>query len=257
MSESNAPRLDEGAGMSPDEALALEWALGTLEGRARRAADDRRRTDPGFAALCADWAERLLPLADEAEPLAPSPGLWSRIEAAIDAAGAPPAPDPLQAPARASGWWQSLAFWRGATAAMAALALALLVTRPPPAAEAPAPAPAAARGMLLSATLADARGVPLATAALDTGRNAVVLAPVGEEALGGRVPELWLIPADGRPRSLGLIDLGGAQRIALPEPLLELVAEGAVLAVSLEPAGGSPTGAPTGPVVATGALAPV
>jgi anti-sigma-K factor RskA len=68
------------------------------------------------------------------------------------------------------------------------------------------------------------------------------------------VPELWLIPADGVPRSLGVIGLGGTQRVTLAPTLLELVADGAVLAVSLEPVGGSPTGAPTGPVIATGRL---
>lgn len=253
MSDANTP-LPEDPDMTPDEALAVEWALGTLEGAARRAADDRRRTDPAFAALCADVAGRLAPLSDEVAPVAPSAALWARIEAAIDTTEAA-VPAPVPVPVRRAGWWDSLALWRGGTAAMAALALALLVTRPAPIADAPAPAPQpVATGLLLSATLADEGGRPLVTAALDTGREAVVVAPVGKEALDGRVPELWLIPADGTPRSLGLIDLGGTQRIDVPDTVIELVAEGAVLAVSLEPAGGSPTGAPTGPVVATGAL---
>ncbi len=97
-------------------------------------------------------------------------------------------------------------------------------------------------------------GRALVTASLDTGRSSVVVSPVASEDLDGRVPELWLIPADGTPRSLGLIDLGGVQKVSVSPTLLKLVAEGAVLAVSLEPAGGSPTGLPTGPVVATGKL---
>lgn len=249
---SGAEQLPEGPDLTPDEALAAEWALGLLDAAARQAAEDRRRTDPAFAALCAFWVERLAPLSEEVAPVAPSPRLWAAIETAVAAPQAgPPPPRAAPAPKRA-GWWESAGFWRGATAAMAAFALALLVTRPAPLAEAPAPAPAG--DLLLSATLADEGGTALVTAALDTGRGAVVLAPVGEEELDGRVPELWLIPADGTPRSLGVIDLGGTQRIAVPETVLELVAEGAVLAVSLEPAGGSPTGLPTGPVVATGRL---
>jgi anti-sigma-K factor RskA len=253
---------DPGPEMTPDEALALDWALGTLEGRARLDAEDRRRTDPAFAALCAEWVAALAPVSDEVAPEIPSPALWERIESAIAKSELAPEPDPRAtrppAPARAA-WWENLRLWQGTTAAMGALALGLLVTRPAPVADAPAPTPAPApapaqTGLLLSATLADEGGAALVTAALDTGGNAVVVAPVGQEALDGRVPELWLIPADGTPRSLGLIDLGGTQRVVVPATVLELVTEGAVLAVSLEPAGGSPTGAPTGPVVATGAL---
>ncbi|MFN3591681.1 MAG: anti-sigma factor domain-containing protein, partial [Thermaurantiacus sp.] len=239
--------------LTPDEALAAEWALGILDGPARQAAEDRRRTDPPFAAMCAAWVEQLAPVSSEVAPVQPSPGHWARIEAALGKAEVAPSHPELAAARRApSRWWDSLGLWRGATAAMAALALGLLVTRPPPIAD--APVPPSAPELLLSATLADEGGAALVTAALDPGRGAVVLAPVGEEDLDGRVPQLWLIPADGTPRSLGLIDLGGTQRIAVPDTVLELVSEGAVLAVSLEPAGGSPTGLPTGPVVATGRL---
>lgn len=245
----------EGPELSPDEALAAEWALGLLEGAARRAAEDRRLSDPAFAALCARWAGRLLPISDEVPPVAPSPGHWARIADAIAAAeAAPPARPARSVPAGRLAvlrWWDSLALWRGAAAAFLALSLALILTRPPTA----GPAPPARPAVLLAATLAGEDGGPLLTAALDSGRGEVVLAPVGEETLDGRVPELWLIPADGRPRSLGVIDLGGARRVQVPPTVIALVADGAVLAVSLEPAGGSPTGQPTGPVVATGRLA--
>ena len=55
-------------------------------------------------------------------------------------------------------------------------------------------------------------------------------------------------------RSLGLIEGGHEVRINLPPELAARVATDATLAVSLEPPGGSPTGAPTGPVIATGKL---
>lgn len=238
--------------MSPDELLAMELALGLLEGSARSAAEARRAREPAFAALVAQWEEQLLPLADTLAPVAPSPGLWARIEAevAAEARLAPAAPPARAAPV---AWWNRPGPWRLATGALAALSLALIVTRPPPAPPAQAPV---ARGYL-AATLRSDSGAPLVTAALDPGRRAVLVAPVDAPALDGRVPELWLIPADGRPRSLGLLDLGGTRRIEVPATVLELVAAGAVLAVSLEPAGGSPTGLPTGPVVATGKLAPL
>jgi anti-sigma-K factor RskA len=93
------------------------------------------------------------------------------------------------------------------------------------------------------------------TAAVDTGRRSLVVSPAVVNApAAGQVPELWLIPADGKPRSLGVIGLEASQLVEVPPMVLKLVAEGAVLAVSIEPTGGSPTGQPTGPVVATGKL---
>ena len=194
--------------------------------------------------------EQLLPLADEVAPIAPSAALWNRIDTEIgEEAGFQAAAAVASAP-----WWSRLGIWQGATAAFASLALALLVTRPSAPAPVVVPPAAAPQGNLLAATLAAESGRPLVTASLDTGRSSVVVSPVATEDLDGRVPQLWLIPADGTPRSLGLIDLGGVQKVDVSPTLLKLVAEGAVLAVSLEPAGGSPTGLPTGPVVATGKL---
>jgi anti-sigma-K factor RskA len=67
--------------------------------------------------------------------------------------------------------------------------------------------------------------------------------------------ELWLIPPGDKPHSLGLIDRNRPVTIKVPQDLMSQVSKEAVLAVSLEPPGGSPTGAPTGPVIANGKLA--
>ena len=69
-----------------------------------------------------------------------------------------------------------------------------------------------------------------------------------------RVPELWLIPADGKPRPVGLLHADQTVTLTLPPDLAVFAKNNAVLAVSLEPPGGSPTGQPTGPVIATGKL---
>jgi anti-sigma-K factor RskA len=67
--------------------------------------------------------------------------------------------------------------------------------------------------------------------------------------------ELWLIPTgDARPRSLGLIQPGQPIRLDIPADLAGRITPDATLAVSLEPPGGSPTGQPTGPVIANGKL---
>ena len=68
------------------------------------------------------------------------------------------------------------------------------------------------------------------------------------------MPELWLIPTDGKPRALGLLQADHAVTITVPTALAPLARRDSVLAVSLEPPGGSPTGQPTGPVIASGKL---
>ena len=78
--------------------------------------------------------------------------------------------------------------------------------------------------------------------------------PAAYSADTTRVPELWLIPADGKPRPLGLLRADRTVTIAIPPEFARQTASNAVLAVSLEPPGGSPTGQPTGPVIGTGKL---
>ena len=80
------------------------------------------------------------------------------------------------------------------------------------------------------------------------------MVPAAYSADATREPELWLIPADGKPRPLGMLRADRAVTIAIPADLAALTVSNAVLAVSLEPPGGSPTGQPTGPVIATGKL---
>ncbi len=72
---------------------------------------------------------------------------------------------------------------------------------------------------------------------------------------GGRSLELWAIPVEGKPVSLGLIPRDGDGRITLSQTQQQLIRIPVVLAVSLEPQGGSPTGQPTGPVLYQGPLA--
>ena len=69
-----------------------------------------------------------------------------------------------------------------------------------------------------------------------------------------RAMELWLIPAGDKPHSLGLIEPGQPVRLDVPRDLVARINADATLAVSMEPPGGSPTGQPTGPVVASGKL---
>jgi anti-sigma-K factor RskA len=234
---------DEIPMLSGDEALAADFALGVLDREAMRDAELRMLRDPAFRALVEGWQADLAPLADEIAPLAPSAQVWDRIAAEIDPAPAKAA----AADAGSASWWSSLAVWRTLTfgsASAAALAIGLLVARP-------APAP------LLVATLASSDGAALITAAYDPGRGAVILSPAGSGGDAQHSPELWVIDGDAPPRSLGIIDLANPQAHAIPAERLRGLKPGAILAVSIEPLGGSKTGLPTGPVVATGKLAQI
>jgi anti-sigma-K factor RskA len=85
-------------------------------------------------------------------------------------------------------------------------------------------------------------------------RSLVVAAAAGVQAATTRSHELWVIPADGTPRSIGLLPASRRMHLRLAGPTAGQLAEGATLALSVEPAGGSPTGQPTGPVIAAGKL---
>ena len=236
-----------------DAALALDFALGALDGAALRSTELRLRRDPDFARDVAAWQAQLGPLADEVAPVAPPPGAWARVESELFRTAVARQPEPSRPVAAVLSFWRRLAF--GASA-VAAVALALLVIRPdtvPPAI--PAAAPAAAGG-LLAASMAstDTAKAVLITATYDPSRGAVILTPAAADASRGLTPELWLIVGKDAPRSLGVIDLKDPQAHKVPGALRAQLTSGATLAISLEPAGGSPTGLPTGPVVAAGKL---
>lgn len=243
------PPQDTGIeGLNALEAEAMDYALGAGNRAERKAAEVRLVSDPMFRAAVERWQAVLAPLDAATRAEMPPSSVWAAIAAEIEPARRRASPQP----AASSGWWNSLGLWRGlglGGTALAALALALLA-RPPA-----TPAPIAA-GPALVATLADADGKPLLAAAYDPGSGQVRFAPVAgaDATAGGKVPELWVIEGKKPPRSLGVIDISAGASHAIPRDRLAGLKPGAVLAISIEPSGGSPTGLPTGPVIATGAL---
>jgi anti-sigma-K factor RskA len=230
---------DDTIGPAPGGNLvAAEYVLGVLTAQERREIARRLEQEPVLASEVAFWAERLGGLADAVAPVAPPAATWSRIEAAI---GAPASVAP-------SSIWQSLAFWRGfgiASATLAAASIAMLAyIGLVPTARTP-----------LMATLGGGSGQPNFVAAVTASGNGLVVVPAALLTNDPRAFELWLIPAgETRPRSLGLVQPGQPIRLNIPPELASRLTSDATLAVSLEPPGGSPTGAPTGPVIASGKL---
>jgi len=216
-----------------DDLLAAEYALGVLADADRAVAEQRIARDRVFARSVAAWEERLAPWAAEIAEVAAPPAVWDRIAAA------------LPAEPKSAGWWQNIAFWRGlslATGALAAACIGALIYL----GNVPPSAP-------LVASI-DGGGHRHFVATIDTGRGSIAVQPAAYSPDATREPELWLIPADGKPRPLGMLRADRAVTITIPAELRAQTIGNAVLAVSLEPPGGSATGAPTGPVIATGKL---
>jgi anti-sigma-K factor RskA len=141
-------------------------------------------------------------------------------------------------------WWGSLALWRGLAVAGFALAFALGISL-----FAPRDRPFESVVVVLAGP--DAKPALIATA--ERGSRFLTVKAVSDVAIArDRALELWMLPDGGAPRSLGLIPASGVERVALPAPVGTALQNIPNLAVSLEPAGGSTTGAPTGPVLYTG-----
>jgi anti-sigma-K factor RskA len=231
------------------ELLAAEYVLGLLEGEALLEARGLVRRDPAFAEAVAAWERRLAPMLDAIPEHAPPPELWPRIEKAIGA-GEPAGGEVIQLRRHRN-------LWRTYAAAMTALAAALgflLLFGP---GRQPAPIVQPQPPPLLVASLAATDERTALTLVYDQGRRSLLVTPAQIASRPGRDHELWVVPASGTPLSLGLIRGGEASRVAIRPEIAALLRDRATVAVSVEPAGGSPTGRPTGPVVATAELRPV
>ena len=237
--------------MTEQEMLAAELAFGLIDGVDRERAEALRASDAGFAALVALWEAQAREEMETIASVEPPVDLWARIAAAADAVspvGKVIAFDPA---AREKSLARRLALWRGGAlvgGALAASLAVLMVVRN----EAPVPADtqiAAVEARVATAQVRDESNRPLATAVFDesAGTMRLVFATAAEDRV---VPELWIIPGDGVPRSLGRA--GGT--VALTAEQQRLVFAGGTLAVSMEPDDGATSAAPRGPVMGTGEL---
>jgi anti-sigma-K factor RskA len=209
------------------EKLAAEYVLGTMPILARRRFERLLGTDPELVRVVENWTSRFGVIDRGGMAEEPPARVWQAIEQRLG-----PAPRRER-----QGWLGSLAFWRELAFAATAVALAMVVYVY---ALAP-PGPAK-----LVAVLNDDAGEP-GWVALSSGRSGdVAVAPLHAVALDAAHSfELWAI-AGGTPRPLGLLPVQPGRQLIVQAALVPRT--GGMLAVSLEPAGGSPTGLPTGPV---------
>ncbi|WP_375463641.1 anti-sigma factor domain-containing protein [uncultured Methylobacterium sp.] len=219
---------------------AAEYVLGTLSAAERAAFERERTVDPATAGAVLAWELRLAPLSLAAPAAIPSPDLWTRIARALPPRGDTAANDDrvLRLGAQVRRWRLAAA---GAGLLAAGLALFVAVDRRSPDAVAP--------GTRYLAVVQGGGALPAMVVRIDTAAGTAQVRPVGAEAPAGRSLELWYVGAGAAPKTLGLVG-GAVTQVALPPG----TAADDVLAVSVEPPGGSPSGAPTGPVVYTGKL---
>ncbi len=220
--------------------LASEYVLGTLRGGARRRFAQMMRSDAVLREAVAAWEAHLMPLAERLEPIAPPKRVWNNIESRIGGSA------PARAASETGGFWRSLTFWRGlgfAATSVAAVLLAFTLRTNSVAHTEP----------MMMAVLEDQGEARMI---VEQPKSGYVMVKMIKPWVGGedKSMELWVIPKDGAPRSLGLLNDTGDTKLAKPDMDIRLI-DGAVFALSKEPRGGSPTGAPTGMVLCKGVIA--
>lgn len=225
--------------------LAQRYVIGTMWGRARdrfgklavARFDIRRRID--------FWEERLTPLAWSLPPETPSALVWQRIRRELGfAAGgrerrtsgwaAIAASLALVAVVLGGGWWQ-------AAQRPPEIVTETVIERVPEAVSVALVGNEAGESLWFVSLKPDSREI--------TAR--VVAAP---EARPDNDYQLWLLTADGTPLSLGLLPQSGERTLAVDTAAVAALGDSRMVAVSLEPEGGSPQAGPTGPVLYTAAL---
>jgi anti-sigma-K factor RskA len=239
------------------EALAAEYALGTLDAQERAQALALIAADPAFAARVAGWERRLGALHDMAEAVEPPAALWDKIAAGLPAGArdvriAAPAGAEIIDLTRRLRRWRGMAVAAGALAASLALFVSLRDFAPdylPGMLR-----PQGSQGQFVAVLQKDAAS-PGFILTVDLASKSYTVRTVGAEKPADRSYELWLVsdkfPA---PRSLGVI---GENEFTMRPALAAYDADtinNATYAVTLEPRGGSPTGAATGPIVFAGKL---
>ncbi|MGP4843089.1 anti-sigma factor [Marinobacter sp. 1Y8] len=217
------------------ERLAAEYVLGTLTGGARRRFERWMMESWAIRQEVWFWEHKLGELATRVPPVAPPASVWARIEQRLW---------PQEATPQKSGGGLSW-LWAGwslmATAAVMVMAV-LLIQQPEP-----------SQGPLLSGAVVQKDITdPLWLVAESGDPGQLRLKPVAATpAEGNQDYELWVVPeGDGNPMSLGVIPVGKDMlQIRLSPETRAALSVSRTLAISLEPKGGSPTGAPTGPIL--------
>ncbi len=211
-------------------ALAGEYVLGTLRGRARARFEALAARDAAVGDEVRRWEAFVTPLAGRVPAVEPPARVWRRIEARIGA--------------RRSAW-SSLSFWRAFGLVVGGLASVLLTAflwlTPQPGSQ-----------PMFLAVLTSADAAPRIMVTMESRGMLRVHTMKPWPRVQGKSLELWAMPEHGPPRSLGLVPNADAEMTMPLAPDDPRVRGVRMLAVSVEPMGGSPMPHPTGPVLCSG-----
>ncbi|WP_273206537.1 anti-sigma factor [Marinobacter subterrani] len=218
------------------EVLAAEYVLGSLKGPARRRFERWMMESGRVRQEVWYWEERLGQLSEEVPPETPPISAWSAIERRVWPV--PPRPEAVAGKNGLRWLWPG---WSLAATGAAILFAVLLVQQPASRLE-----EAQLSGAIVQANVDD----PLWLVSESGSHNLLKLRSVAADAAAaGKDYELWIVPESGPPLSLGVIPAGGVHQVTLSDAARAALARSRTLAISLEPRGGSPTGAPTGPIL--------
>jgi anti-sigma-K factor RskA len=226
---------------SRDEIISGEYVLGILSEEDRKRVEARIASDPKFAMQVRRWQTNLADFNDEYRDVKPPAELFEKIETRLFAADAPAAK-----PRLLRSIWNSVEVWRGLALAAIVLAIAIGVTDRfsffgPPQPDKP-----------LVAELTGMDSPISLVATYDFGSGRLSISPAALKQEQPKSLEVWLIEIDGTTTSLGIMPDNGQGDILITAGMRRSFAEGKTIAITVEPLGGSPSGKPTGPVIALG-----
>ncbi|MBB4567475.1 anti-sigma factor [Rhizobium leucaenae] len=224
-------------GRSRDEVLAGEYVLGVLSLEDRQKVERRMRSDRQFAAIVSRWEQNLSGFNDDYDMVAPAASVFPKIERRI-----------FGEAAFGAHLWNSLLLWRSIAFGSLFIAAGVLVFTVTNTVSKPVP------GRQLTASLAGQNSVINLLADYDIASGRLKVTPVAAGQPQEKSLELWLIRGSEPAEALGVLPQTGEGEIVLPQEIHGKLTEGAIIAVSVEPFGGSPTGKPTGDVIASGTI---
>lgn len=217
-----------------DKILAAEYVAGLLNPLERASFVRRLGEEPALRGEVQFWDEKLFPMTDALSSVEAPANVFAEIEKRL-----------FSEETKSASWFESLFFWRSLSfASLAALAVAgaLFVL---------SPQPGISPSQNFVAELSGPQQTLKVAMLYDTQKGEIKFNRVSGAAVSGRDFELWLIEGKNAPVSLGVLPSSNSGVIKISGALKQKIA-GSLLAISDEPSGGSPTGQPTGAVIATG-----
>jgi len=215
--------------------LASQYAIGTLRGAARLRFERLCRHDTDALLSVQRWEDRLIDLASAITPVRPPATVWRGIQQRLDN---------RRATQEHSRLWHRQRWALAAGVAMMVFAVTLWTVL--------------SSSTHVIATIVDAQQAQLWRIEAPSDRDALHIEALDAlQADASHAYELWaLSAAGGPPISLGLMPQSGNVELQLTQAQRIALAGARQIAISLEPSGGSPSGAPTGPVLYVAAIAP-